>query len=385
MGHARARPAFPDSPFAAPRACGAPSVCSLCFPRSDTGPAPSRASSRSPLVSPGPTRPPSGRSFVPPAQHPAGRARKVPQVPRGRPVAPRRTRRTDGRSLPVTCGSERLPPNPRCRGRCALALLPLPVYPCAPSGPVWSRPEGPHAAPDPAQDVRPRPGRPACAIPVAAAGQGSDPGPVNSLSGGGQGGSERRAPWVEGHPRHPAPHPHSGPAAPDDNTQPARPDPRTPCSGPRLTCGSRAGSRCLGGSGSDSSRAAHGRPLQAAPRPTLSPPRPAARGNRYLECFVIPRGRREPEEPAREPGDSPSRAWAALQPPPAAPTCSPRLRRFCHFLLHHIPSPSTNLWPRRPPPHPVKSAGPGPTNSALQEAPRAAPTPLVPMKFCLLS
>lgn len=59
----------------------------------------------------------------------------------------------------------------------------------------------------------------------------------------------------------------------------------TPYPGPLLTCHWCAGSRCLGcRSGSGSSRAARGRPLQAAPRPTPSPPRPGARGNRGPEC-----------------------------------------------------------------------------------------------------
>ena len=74
-------------------------------------------------------------------------------------------------------------------------------------------------------------------------------------------------------------------SASDGPTPPRDPRNPSPVLGPWLTCSSRAGSRCLGcGSGPSSSRAAHGRPLQAAPIHTLSPPRPAAKGNRGPKC-----------------------------------------------------------------------------------------------------
>lgn len=139
-GRAWAQTAVPDSPSSPrPGRAGRPACAHRACP--DTGSAPASATYRSPLSSPvPPTRPQAAPLSPQPSPAPARPARKVPRAPRGRPVAPTRT---DGRSPPVTCGSGRLP----ARGRRALAPLPLPAYSCAPSGPVWGGPEGPHPAP----------------------------------------------------------------------------------------------------------------------------------------------------------------------------------------------------------------------------------------------
>lgn len=262
------------------------------------------------LWGPVPGSHPPGCASAPPAQprraRPEGR-----RVPRGQPCAQTHRPTVPARYLRVRAPAPRPaagPPLPR----------PFPSRkPRAPS----SRARG-------GQSVRTRPptglGRapapgPALAAPPPA---GLGPRPVNSSREAGRRSQRRGAPKGGDRAAPPA-----RPAASDGPPPPAR-DPRDPRAGPRLTCRSRAGSRCLGGR----SRSAPAAPLTGAPCRRLRDPR--------CPRPAPPRGETEaPRSPGRPAGTRaaglracryPRRGEAATGPGRAAfpargpPACSPR-------------------------------------------------------------
>lgn len=264
---------------------------------------------------PGPTRPRAAPLRPQPQPGAIGR------FPEGQGAGPRPSDGSTDGPRPSPAGPDACLPNraaglPRSRAP-SPPRLPLRTF-RASSG----RPRGSARGPRPGLRCASTPEPPAIAIPVAVARQGSDPGPVNSLSGGGQRGSERWAPRAEEDP--------SGP--------PTRPRPRPPRQPPA------AGPRPLDrvpGTPADLLLARRlplsGLPLRLRlglqPRCSWAPPAVCS-GTHAVPAPPRCAGRTRPGvrrggrgglvEPARKPGDTPSRAWA--------PACSPRLRWFRYLL-----------------------------------------------------